>query len=633
MSTRMSMEKAVSTGMSVEKAELFDDDSGDDLTSEVRINRKFAKKWDAKKDREELLFNEKRLREQGVTLDSDASTSESEDEDGALLNERVNGKFLDTLQKLRNKDPTVYDPKQTFFNSADFFEERRVKTLKTESGKKDEMLYRDVVRQTLLDGGAEAFEEDERKMRSIGGGAKMDERGLGAARAEILAADSESDGSEDNFLVQVKNRPVPTGQLAKKGTCTGELVKKVWKEEDLSEADRFLRDYIVNEGWKDSEEQRLDMEPEKSDEDSEFLDRADEFEEEHNFRFQEEGGCEITTHARGAAAANSVRKVDDKRKTKRKEREARKASDKIRRTEELKRLKALKEKEVRRRFVEVADMGGLLNEGEDDSEKQNNFAAFKTLLNTDFSSEKHDELMAACLGQEYDEADEELAEKALLEKVGENFEENAEEAQENNALGGENNNGGDNMWFLCDECEQPIKPGKNFYESKSRADFTLCQKCFKNEPDRREKFKRDRVPSAAAPPVDWVKPDTTNSIQNDDEKVPQQDVKEEDMYDLSNIGPVRFKYANVKADTFGLSMDDIMEKSDKDLNLKATLKKITRPFYDSSTYSDERTKKYEAYQAKVQEEQKKQKRAQKKKTGIPRDRMDAYKLKNVVLKK
>ncbi len=41
--------------------------------------------------------------------DSDNSSELEEDENGELINSHISSKFIKTLAKIRNKDPTIYD--------------------------------------------------------------------------------------------------------------------------------------------------------------------------------------------------------------------------------------------------------------------------------------------------------------------------------------------------------------------------------------------------------------------------------------------------------------------------------------------------------------------------------------------
>jgi protein KRI1 len=79
------------------------------------------------------------------------------------------------------------------------------------------------------------------------------------------------------------------------------------------------------------------------DEEEEFDERADAFETEYNFRFEEPGSSTIVTHPRNIDTL--VRREDDTRKTKRQQKEERKAAEKAR-EEETRRLKGEKRREM-----------------------------------------------------------------------------------------------------------------------------------------------------------------------------------------------------------------------------------------------------------------------------------------------
>lgn len=73
-----------------------------------------------------------------------------------------------------------------------------------------------------------------------------------------------------------------------------EILEKFWgDEEKLDENEKFLRKYILTQGWIDRE--NMSGNGEDSEEDEE---RMDKFEEKYNFRFEEPGGAQITTYER-----------------------------------------------------------------------------------------------------------------------------------------------------------------------------------------------------------------------------------------------------------------------------------------------------------------------------------------------
>ncbi|CAD7923970.1 unnamed protein product [Amoebophrya sp. A120] len=705
----------------------------DDL-NRLSVNRQFAEKFQKRKDAEELAYARKIIDEEGGS----SSSSETEDEDGMLLQNDVDFKVLDTLQRIRNKDKSVYDGKTQFFSSADFFAERRQKKEQEKKetagngGEKKPVLYKDLLRQTLLEGGAEAFEDDERLVAAKRN--QNNEEDLADIRAQIRAEvgktdnddageqndDSEDDGEglfsvkkpsadknateaplTDAFTHQQGSSTSSEGvNLHKKKSAQSLLANKYWGEDEkLTENEKFLRDYILNEGWKDPTGAGFGgVDDAKEVEDEEALDEQDDFEAEYNFRY-EHGGLgengEIATFARNVP--NSVRQVDDKRKRKRLERKERKEQEAVRKSEELKRLKNLKRKELQRRLRQIekttGNTGALVaepekedplladsvfhfQEEEDDTATAAGTASgaaerkYAKMLERDFDPETYDKEMEEFLGEDYYEGDEELDEKELkaLTREGET-EENWGDYDEEWGEGGgdfyddaaEYNNdnfedGGDqneemeqkapndedapDLWFICDECKIAILPGKNYYESPQKQDFTLCQKCFKAPAKKRkEKYTRKKVPAHCQPPENWEElvnqqgDEEGNAGDNEERQqalqVEQLEDDPDDIYKIRDFGPLKFQYSTVKADSFNLTTEEILSKSDKELNKKASLRKLTRPYFDTSTYRDERTDRY----LEMKKEMKQQKRKKQHKSGVERARLDAYKVKNPVLVK
>ena len=66
--------------------------------TQIGINQKFAKKFEKRKNAEELARAEKILARED---DDDSSDAESEDSEAELLNEAVSGQIMDVLAKIR----------------------------------------------------------------------------------------------------------------------------------------------------------------------------------------------------------------------------------------------------------------------------------------------------------------------------------------------------------------------------------------------------------------------------------------------------------------------------------------------------------------------------------------------------
>ena len=131
------------------------------------------------------------------------------------------------------------------------------------------------------------------------------------------------------------------------------LLDDVFGREDLSQEDRFLKEYILGKKWlrqgegADEEDEDGDaagggggfgeLADADEDEDEAFLEQQNELEYKYNFRFEEPGGDRIQSHAR---QLDTVRKSATKTRTeKRKQREERKKAEAEERAKEVKQLK------------------------------------------------------------------------------------------------------------------------------------------------------------------------------------------------------------------------------------------------------------------------------------------------------
>jgi protein KRI1 len=86
--------------------------------------------------------------------------------------------------------------------------------------------------------------------------------------------------------------------------------------------------------------------------DAEAEDKADEHEENYNFRFEQKTGAYLTTFAR-EAPEESMRRKDDKRKDERERKRERKDEEKRKRKEELEALKQMKREEIREKLKQT----------------------------------------------------------------------------------------------------------------------------------------------------------------------------------------------------------------------------------------------------------------------------------------
>ena len=346
-----------------------------------------------------------------------------------------------------------------------------------------------------------------------------------------------------------------------------------WDDEArLDDGEKFLRDYITNMGWKTKEKINKDDEEHSSDddEDEEFLEKMDEFETKYNFRFEEEGGHAISSHAR--QVNDSVRVKESKRKKERDSKKERKESEKRAKLSELQRLKNLKQAEINARLKELEQVTGNKVASE----------IVGDLLDSEFDPALYDQQMEKMLGDDYYEQEDEEAfepETPEVEHEVENGEENYDE-NEQEAAGEQNEQPSDNMWYYCDSCIRPIRPGNMGYECKECVDeVTECHNCHQNKSHEggRHKMKKFLVGEDEMPPEDW------QEVLYQIKKKRTKDIKRGKYDELFNMdyedligGEIacRFKYTNVDSDSFGLSTQTILSKSDKELNGMVSLKKL-----------------------------------------------------------
>lgn len=636
MASMVGEEEAVGKKHKKKAMQLLEEEEGADLgdACELKISDKFAKKYNAQKDKEELARASRILADE----DEDDESSESEDEDAELLTNTVDTKIFDTLNKIRSRDPSIYDNDHVFFEDEDFKGVIVDKTIVKSAGmeKETRMHYKDFLRDTLTREGADALDKEEealeKKKKTM---SKVEEQT--ELRASLVAAaqcgedvDFDDDAGE-LFTLKGKTKEELNHEGAEfeaflarrekgeqKKNSEEILATGYWKaDEELDENERFLRDYLLNKGWQETAslqaslgngvDEKLDPDGEGDDDE---LDKADNFEKDYNFRFEVEEGKQIQGHAR--FPETSVRERNDKRKRQRVAQAERKEAEKIRRTEELKRLKNLKKQEIMRRLKQIEEVTG-----------NDENALGKISIDEDFDPNKHDQEMANFLGDDYDNRDETLAADDLM-KAPEGCEDldvsgaaaevlqrqqagssgtrrsNADEAagkleagneEATITAGGSSSSTGvvpaetdqdgeampaedldPDVWWLCDGCQAGIPAGKRRFDCKVCEDFTLCIKCFRvrRHP---HPFIRRRVPDSSMPPEE-AKGNGPNLLEQEllDEYC-QMDYEDIIGGDL----PTRFKYRKVEANNFGMSSKFILSKTDKELNRMMPLKKL-RPY-------------------------------------------------------
>ncbi|MEQ2175633.1 hypothetical protein GOODEAATRI_019880, partial [Goodea atripinnis] len=82
-------------------------------------------------------------------------------------------------------------------------------------------------------------------------------------------------------------------------------LRDYWNDPELDMKERFLRDYVLNKGYLDEEEddERCDDVEDSEEEGESFLERQEDFERSYNFRFEEPDAQQIKTYPRNIATS------------------------------------------------------------------------------------------------------------------------------------------------------------------------------------------------------------------------------------------------------------------------------------------------------------------------------------------
>ena len=487
--------------------------------------------------------------------DEELSPEESEDSEGELDNEIVRDKFINTLLELKDDKETkkLIENKAPIFTDEDFKQKRekihkKEENEKIEYGIKDALLDNNENEESNNNDNKSNNSDSENNIYSVNYKPKKIEEDHTEKNEFISAANKELNDSEnsdnennedffdngllikkktnkDNFIdidedekmnnkkekdnknetpeeAEEKIAKMTLSEALKKSkiktkNVNMDLLEQIWGDDKkLSKNERFLRNYILSEGWLDKNTTGLNKNLLLIDkEDEENDDKFDEFENKYNHRFEEEGGANITTYQRNI---DSYRHKDDTRATKRKEHEKRKEEEKKKFKEEKKKKKLKQAEEIKEKINKLEKIAGTEKIGE----------LLEEFENKDFNMDEFDQKMNEIFDKEYynKELDDEEIEKfdAKQERHLKLEEKEENENGENNNENIDNNNDYDNnddneLWFYCDSCKKPLKEGKIKYECKTCEDYTLCKKCYKKM-GHEHQMKKGIVPAECAPP-------------------------------------------------------------------------------------------------------------------------------------
>ncbi|XP_043091126.1 protein KRI1 homolog isoform X2 [Puntigrus tetrazona] len=566
--------------------------------SSLKINAKFAEKYEKYRQKEELQRLKDRYGDRDETNSSDDSDSDS-DESEVELDPKLDRDFYRTLSLLKKKDPKIYQKDATFYTeqtSGSGSDDQPSTSKKSEKP----MFLKDYERKVILERGGKYDDYDEDDSADEEVSRNMQKRAesptyiqeqnelLESFRKFVEDSDEEdSDGGEQlltrrNKTQQEKDKEEADyvewlkGQAELQGEEDVKDMKYLhdyWNNPELDERESFLRDYVLNKGYLEEEEENriptynelMQDDVDDSEEEGEsFLHKQEDFERHYNFRFEEPDAGKVKTYPRNIAT--SVRSKDDRRKRKREEVKDRKKKEKEQKQQQLKELKNLKRAEIMDKLKKIQELTG------------NEKLAFNDAdLEGDFDPQQHDQLMEKFFGDEYYgenedekpqfEDDDDLAENWNWDTwVGNEEKEDEYRDEEENAV------------------EENYEPNCEDPDFIMDADYDPSQQPVSKKKRKKDKWEKKKMTKEDAPLM-GKKRKKSHFAEIITKNKPVFDPKEKsfeqyldeyyklDYEDVIDDLPCRFRYREVVPNDFGLTTDEILKAEESELNRWCSLRK------------------------------------------------------------
>ncbi|KAJ4992808.1 Protein KRI1-like protein [Stagonosporopsis vannaccii] len=359
-----------------------DEDSDADTGAGFKVNEEYARRFEHNKKRAEQHRLEEKYGKGKAFPNEDEDSEDSEegveeDDDAELLNEALDEEVMATLNALRSKDPRIYNKDVKFYTE---IEENGGG--EEDAQKEAPMTLRQFHTKNLLEGRVPGEDEDDAPPRTY---AQEQEE---IRKSLVNAAADEED---DDFLV-AKPKPASTKKDRKK--ITQEDVLKAEQDPEL-----FLSNYMESRAWKPAD--KTQFQPLESDDDDEDA-AIDEYEHAYNTYFEDTTGAneKLTTYARDAVAATTVRRDEgNSRKKAREAARAKREEERKEREEDLARLRKLKVEEMEAKVQQIRKIGGLTG-------RDFKIDEWKDVLEGEWSDDQWDKEMEKRFGESYyNEAD------------------------------------------------------------------------------------------------------------------------------------------------------------------------------------------------------------------------------------
>ena len=379
-------------------------ESEDENVTNLTVNRKFAKQFEETEKRKELERAKYLQLDQEDDDDDDDSEYDDEDEENDT---KLDLQVVQIINKLRKKDPSIYEKSSVWFESSDSDNESSHNHDGNDSNKKHiKKHFKDIARDQILedlnkDNNYEARDNDDdndddyKTKRNENNKLKKtlklsyDDEQARIRQQIIQSTQNDTDNSDDednDDILKIKQKDpkvleAEEIELQKALSEMKNLVNKNQSSEVIK--DDFLSDYITKKKWMDKTTYKTydddnEDDDRSIDEEEKELDRVDRFESKYNFRFEElqqhnqdddnediynnynatnnSSLYEVQGHSR--QVQGSLRRVDDTRKIERENRIERKQREKRQKEAELIRLKNLKKQELVERLKKISHVAG-----------------------------------------------------------------------------------------------------------------------------------------------------------------------------------------------------------------------------------------------------------------------------------
>ncbi|EDW94259.1 protein KRI1 homolog [Drosophila yakuba] len=552
------------------------DDDGEDL--QLSTNKDYAKTYNILRKKELLQkYKDRGLDVSESEFDSDSSSSEEDEVDP-----KFDQDFFKTLSSLKSKDPRIYDKGTKFFSESSGDEDDKDGESPKKKKKPKPVTLKDYERKVILEhnGKFESSDDEQQEkeheelQRAQSPSAVEEERRLKAEFRKVMTKDDDSEDEEFGGIFKKRSKTKEQtaaeeadfakwlagkqAEIQQTDKEQLEPLKQYWNSNKLTQGESFLRDYILNKGYANTDESAIPTydeivgEAAPLSEDEQELEKQAEFEHKYNFRFEEPDADFIKRYPR--TIEQSLRRTDDKRKEKRKELKERKDQEKQQKMKELELIKEMKRKEIDEKIRKLKAVTGNDELGFRDDE-----------LEEDFDPAAHDRRMQELFDDEYynvDEGEEKPECPSDIDELALEDWDNYDPKHHANGGYDEDYEGhceDDDFNMDCD------------YDP-STAKEQLQQELIENTRGRKgRKGRRNRFMEM----IQAEKP----AFNPEDEKTYSEYIDEYYQMDCEDIigdQPCRFKYVETTPNDFGLTIEEILLAKNKELNQWASLKKAVQ---------------------------------------------------------